>query len=161
MVNITEKRNQTSSNIVDDEEYNYALQTDLSDSNIRDDHLNNEEKTELHYLMSKYFDIQYHEGENLTFTNEIKHVIKTKHEEPIYRRPYSYPYIYDAEVEKQIEEMIRQGIITKSKSPYCSPIVMVPKERDASAVPKFRMAIDYRGLNKVTINDKFRTWTKY
>lgn len=44
---------------------------------------------ELHYLMSKYFDIQYHEGENLTFTNEIKHVIKTKHEEPIYRRPYS------------------------------------------------------------------------
>jgi len=48
--------------------------------------------------MSKYFDIQYHEGENLTFTNEIKHVIKTKYEESI----YSYPYIYDAEVEKQI-----------------------------------------------------------
>jgi len=37
MVNITEKRNQTSSNVVDDEEYNYALQTDLSDNNIRDE----------------------------------------------------------------------------------------------------------------------------
>jgi len=48
--------------------------------------------------MSKYFDIQYHESENLTFTNEIKHVIKTKHEEPIYRRPYS---------SKQIEKIRR------------------------------------------------------
>lgn len=51
--------------------------------------------------------------------------------------------------------MIRQGIIRKSKSPYCSPIVMVPKKRDASGIPKFRMAIDYRGLNEITINDKF------
>jgi len=49
MVNITEKCNQTASNVVDDEEYNYALQTDLSDNNIRDDHLNNEEKTELQF----------------------------------------------------------------------------------------------------------------
>jgi len=72
MVNITQKRNQTSLNVVSDEEYNCVLQTDLSDNNIRDDHLNNEEKTELLHLMSKYFDIQYHEGENLTFTNEIK-----------------------------------------------------------------------------------------
>jgi len=105
--------------------------------------------------MSKYFDIQYHEGENLTFTNEIKHVIETKHEEPFYRRPFSYPYTYDTEVEKQIEEMIRQGIIRKSKSPYCSSILMVPKKRDASGIPKFRMAIDYRGLHEITINDKF------
>jgi len=52
--------------------------------------------------MSKYFDIQYLEGEKLTFTNEVKHVIKTKHDHPIYRRPYSYPYIYKKEVEKQI-----------------------------------------------------------
>jgi len=138
MVSITEKRNQTSSNVVDDEEYNYAVQTDLSDNNIRDDHLNTEEKTELHYLMSKYCDIQYHEGKNLTFTNEIKHLIKTKHEEPIYRRPYSSPYIYDTEVEKQIEEMISQDIFRKFTSPYCSPIVMVPKKRDSTSSRIFK-----------------------
>jgi len=44
MVNITEKRKRTSLNIVFDEEYNYALQTDLSDSNIRDDHLKMKKK---------------------------------------------------------------------------------------------------------------------
>jgi len=58
-------------------------------------------------------------------------------------------------VEKQIEEMIRQGIIRIFKPPYCSPIVMVPKKRDASGIPKFRKAIDYRVLNEITINYKF------
>jgi len=51
--------------------------------------------------------------------------------------------------------MIEQKIIWKSKSPYCSPIWIVPKKSDDSGKPKFRLAIDYRSLNKITIDDKF------
>jgi len=51
--------------------------------------------------------------------------------------------------------MIEQKIIRKSKSPYCSPIWIVPKKIDASGKPKFRLVIDYRSLNEITIDDKF------
>jgi len=73
----------------------------------------------------------------------------------IYRKPYKYPQAFDQEVNKQINEMIEQKIIWKSKSPYCSPIWIVPKKSDDSGKPKFRLAIDYRSLNKITIDDKF------
>lgn len=51
--------------------------------------------------------------------------------------------------------MIEQKIIWKSKSPYCSPIWIVPKKSDAAGKPKFRLVIDYRSRNEITINDKF------
>jgi len=51
----------------------------------------------------------------LTFTSNVKHVIKTKHEDPIYRKPYKYPQAYDNEGEVQIKEMIE-------------PIWIVPKK---------------------------------
>ena len=38
----------------------------------------------------------------------------------------------------------------KSKSPYASPVVLV-RNKDGS----FRLCIDYRGLNKITIKNKF------
>ncbi|KAH8237153.1 hypothetical protein KR038_005529, partial [Drosophila bunnanda] len=106
-------------------------------------------------VLYKYRDIQYRERENLTFTSTIKHVIQTQHEDPAYRKPYKYPQSVDQEVNKQIKEMIEQGIIRKSKSPYCSPIWVVPKKADASGKPKFRLVVDYRNLNEITINDKF------
>jgi len=49
-----------------------------------------------------------------------------------YKRNYKYPQAHDEEVETQIKEMIKLGIIQKSKSPYCSPIWIVPKKSDAS-----------------------------
>ena len=46
--------------------------------------------------------------------------------------------------------LLKCGFISKSTIPYATPVVLVRK-KDGS----FRLHINYRGLNKVTINNKF------
>lgn len=119
------------------------------------DHLNTEEKQKITKLLNKFQDIQYHEGDKLTFINQERHTINTTHNMTIHSNPYSYPKIYEKEVENQIQDMLNQGIIRESNSPYCSPIWVVPKKNDASGQKKFRIVIDYRKLNDITVHDQY------
>ena len=60
------------------------------------------------------------------------------------------PLAFANEEEVVIEQMERQGIMRKSKSPWACPIVLVRKKNW-----KVRPCIDYRRLNSVTENDAF------
>lgn len=50
-------------------------------------------------------------------------------------------------------EMLNQGIIKYSSSPYNSPIWIVPKEEDKVGNKEWRIVIDYRKLNIITKDD--------
>ena len=54
------------------------------------------------------------------------------------------------EIKKQVQELIEKGVIHPSTSPCGSPIVLVLK-KDGS----WRMCIDYRALNKITIKNRY------
>jgi len=69
--------------------------------------------------------------------------------------PYRIPEIHRDEVQKQTEQMLRDGIIAPSTSPWNSPILAVPKEADASGRKKWRIVVDFRKLNDVKIGDSF------
>lgn len=49
-----------------------------------------------------------------------------------------------------IDELLAEGIIRESNSPYSSPIVLVRKKSGG-----YRLCVDYRELNKITIKDIF------
>lgn len=133
---------------------NIAYDNDLL-RQIRADHLNKNEKLMLMKLINNNSDLFFREGQDLSFTNVVKHEIKTTDEIPIYTKTYRYPYIHKEEIQKQISDMLKQGIIRPSNSAWSSPVWVVPKKLDASGEQKWRVVIDYRKLNEKTIDDRY------
>ena len=50
-------------------------------------------------------------------------------------------------VQEEIETLERAGVITKSMSPWASPIVIVPKKSQPGEPPKKRLCINFRKIN--------------
>ncbi|GFN94877.1 retrovirus-related pol polyprotein from transposon opus [Plakobranchus ocellatus] len=63
-------------------------------------------------------------------------------------KQYPLPVHAMDEVDKEINFMLESGIISKSTSPYASPITVVMKKEGA-----IRLCLDFRKLNKITIFD--------
>lgn len=122
---------------------------------LRLDHLNSEERNNLLKVIAEYEKIFFVEGQQLTFTNAIKHRINTKDDVPIHTKSYRYPFCHRTEVQRQISKMLDQGIIRPSSSPWTSPVWIVPKKLDASGQKKWRLVIDYRKLNDKTTDDRY------
>ena len=49
--------------------------------------------------------------------------------------------------------MLDDDIIEQSMSPWNAPLLLVKKKSDASGKQKFRVVIDFRALNEVTLNE--------
>ncbi|KAL4082949.1 hypothetical protein QTP88_029447 [Uroleucon formosanum] len=128
----------------------------LLKENLRCDHMNNEEKESIERLCSEYSDIFFLEGDTLSCTETIQHEIKTSGtSQPIFQRPYRLPYSQKKEIDKQIEQLEQDGIISPSDSPWNAPLLVVPKKTDASGIQKYRVVIDFRKLNEITVGDAF------
>ena len=69
---------------------------------------------------------------------------------PIAQRPYSMNPSELAELKKQLDAMLKIGLIQPSASPWRSPVLFVDKKDGGN-----RLCTDYRKLNDVTIKNKY------
>ncbi|GBG87242.1 hypothetical protein CBR_g45301 [Chara braunii] len=54
------------------------------------------------------------------------------------------------ELRRQLKELVENGWIRPSVSPYGSPVLFVPKKKEGT----LRMCIDHRGLNAITVKNR-------
>ncbi|GJX64318.1 putative reverse transcriptase domain-containing protein [Tanacetum coccineum] len=69
---------------------------------------------------------------------------------PVARAPYRLAPSEMKELSEQLKELSDKGLIRPSSSPWGAPILFV-KKKDGS----FRMCIDYRELNKLTVKNRY------
>jgi len=113
-----------------------------------------DERQSIFEICEQYAEIFHLEGDRLTFTNAAEHVINLNaNQPPIYQRPYRLPHSQQAEIKQQLDKMQQDGIIEPSSSPWNAPLLLVKKKMDASGKEKFRIVIDFRALNQVTLNE--------
>ena len=108
------------------------------------------ENKKLQLLLDQYSDIFATSSLDLGHTKIIQHKIDTGEAIPIKQQPYRVSHHQKASIEKHISDMLDQGIIEVSSSPWSSPVVLV-KKKDGGT----RFCIDYRKLNAVTRKDSY------
>ncbi|GJW07847.1 putative reverse transcriptase domain-containing protein [Tanacetum coccineum] len=69
---------------------------------------------------------------------------------PVSRAPYRLAPSEMKELSEQLQELSNKGFIRPSSSPWGAPVLFV-KKKDGS----FRMCIDYRELNKLTVKNRY------
>lgn len=118
--------------------------------------LNPEEKSSILKICSEFHDLYHLEGDKLTHTDVIQHKIPLKTDtNPINIRPYRLPESQKIIIEGHVNEMLQNDIIQHSSSPWNSPLLVVPKKPDQHGNKQWRVVVDYRKLNNVTIGDAF------
>jgi predicted aspartyl protease len=85
-------------------------------------------------------------------TNLVKHDIDVGEARPIRLPPRRLPKDKQREAERQVEKLLKNGLIELSTSPWAAAVTMA-KKRDGS----YRLCCDYRGLNGLS-KKKMSAW---
>jgi hypothetical protein len=101
-------------------------------------------------LLNLYSEL-FNEPQGLPPNRSHDHTIQLKEGAgPIKVRSYRYPHYQKNEIEKMVTGLLNSGVVRPSTSPYSSPVLLV-KKHDGS----WRLCVDYRALNHVTVKDTF------
>lgn len=83
-------------------------------------------------------------------SKSTQHTIKTTDDKPFRERSRRLPPADVEALRQHLSQLKNAGVITESRSPYASPIVVVRKKNG-----KMRMCVDFRTLNRRTVPDQY------
>ena len=118
--------------------------------NLDSGDLTQAQKEDLRSILYEYADIISTGDTDIGRTHLAEHVINTGSAKPIFQKPYRVEFKNREVIEREIEKMLSIDLIEPCKSPWASPVVLIPK-KDGST----RFCIDFRKINKVTVRDAF------
>jgi hypothetical protein len=105
---------------------------------------------DLKHLLDEFSDV-FQDPKSLPPHRQYDHAIALDPAAPpVNSRPYRYSPLQNDEIERQIAEMIKAGVVVPSMSPYASLVLLI-KKKDG----QWRFCVDYRRLNALTVKNKF------
>lgn len=106
--------------------------------------------SEVKELLDSYEDVFQTPSELPPKRMQDHHIPIKAGSQPVNAHPYRCPYFQKEEIEKIVKEILANGVIRHSTSPYASPVLLVKKKDNT-----WRMVIDYRALNSITVKNKY------
>jgi hypothetical protein len=82
--------------------------------------------------------------------HSVEHTIDTGGAQPVSAPFRRTPQLHVDFIRTTIQELLDAGVIRRSKSPWSAPVVVAAKPNGG-----LRFCVDYRELNKVTVNDPY------
>ena len=116
---------------------------------LQDAEVLNKYKIEFEKLCEEYDDIFSKDSSDIGKTPLITMKIETGDSPPVCQRPYNLPLKHIDWVQKELNTLEKAGVITRSVSPWASPIVIVPKRTALGDPPKKRLCVDYTVINSL------------
>ncbi|GFY13748.1 retrovirus-related Pol polyprotein from transposon 297 [Trichonephila clavipes] len=110
-------------------------------------HLSLTQRKEINSLLEKYEEFFQPGGEP---TPIIEHRINTRDHLPVAVLPYRMNPSKKEILKREIDRLLAEGIIEECESPYASPVVLILKPTGT-----FRLCIDYRKLNEITVANTY------
>ena len=130
--------------ILESPEWIFQISEKVTQDEIELGHIQNAE------ISQHVADMVYSYHPKKTKSADVSMKIILEDEIPVYQRARRLSFPERQEVNKQIDEWIRDGIVRPSSSDYASPIVLVKKKDQTT-----RLCVDYRQLNRKLIKDRF------
>lgn len=151
-VPMNEKDNKIGCNVAIMSIVNPEIQTRVNELRMQlqvGENLSNEEYESISSFCEKFHDLFHMDGDKLTHTSVIKHTIPIKTDQPpIHQKMYRLPPpLFKEEINKQVRKLLENDIVVHSKSPWSSPLLIVPKKAGVDGEKKWRMVVDFRKLN--------------
>ncbi|KAG6465497.1 hypothetical protein O3G_MSEX015187 [Manduca sexta] len=107
-------------------------------------------KSILDKILAKYPHVVSDNLQTLGQTSCVELEIELTSSKPVCYQPYRMSESEKLVIRKIIDDLLKNGIIQESNSPYASPVLLVDKSSGEK-----RMCIDYRSLNKITVKEKY------
>jgi len=112
-------------------------------------HLQEDEQEMVRNMLYEESDVFAREDDDIGCIPSLSLKINLKDDTPVQKCYNSIPKPLYKEVKEYVQNLLTQGWIRKSTSPYSSPVVCVRK-KDSS----LRLCVDFRGLNSKTVPDR-------
>ena len=107
-------------------------------------------KSELISLLESFSDVFAKNPKAPNVTHLVNHKINTDRNQPVRSRVGRVSPQAEGEIERQVQEMLKNNIIRPSCSPWGSRVILITK-KDGGV----RFAVDYRALNSITRKDSY------
>lgn len=111
-------------------------------------HLTDDQRRQMEEVLEQNLDVFSQDLREPAAVDPV--VLETGNTYPIFQRSYQVPEKLVPKVKEELDDLLRQGIIRQSTSPWNSPAVIVRKLDG-----RIRLCVNYQRLNAVTTTDPF------